>query len=288
MTEHSNEVRVGITLTAAGAILVIGILWLGGFTFGDNRYEFKIMFAEVAGLGAGDKVTVAGIDAGEILTLQLAPFGKVVAEVSVDDYIKIPDDSRIAVASYGLIGAKVISIKPGRSSTYIEPGTVVQGQYEKGLGDVVNDMGEALTGIRQVLRSADDILTDQEGKDLFKNALSNVNDASADLKDASAVLKVMADDLGRFISEQKDPAATTIGAVGSAATGFAEVTEELKLISATLDSIVTRVDEGQGTLGRLINEDEAYEEFLTAVSELRSLVEDIRNNPKGFVKFSLF
>jgi phospholipid/cholesterol/gamma-HCH transport system substrate-binding protein len=288
MTEHSNEVRVGVTLTLAGAILVVGILWLGGFTFGDSRYEFRIMFSEVAGLGAGDKVTVAGIDAGEILSLQLAPFGKVVAEVSVDNYIKIPEDSRIAVASYGLIGSKVISVKPGKSDRFIEPGTVVEGEYEKGLGDVVSEMGDALTEIRGVLRSADDILTDQEGRDLFKNALSSANDAAADLKEASAILRVMVDDLKVFVSEQRDPAASTIEAVGAAAAGFTEVTEDLKTISTSLDSIVVRVEDGQGTLGKLINDDEAYEEFLAAVSELRALVEEIRDNPKSFVKFSLF
>ena len=85
-------------------------------------------------------------------------FGKVVAEVEVDDYIKIPVDSRIAVASYGLIGAKVISIRPGGSDEYIEAESVVQGQYEKGLGDVVHEMGEALGDIQTVLKSADDIL----------------------------------------------------------------------------------------------------------------------------------
>jgi phospholipid/cholesterol/gamma-HCH transport system substrate-binding protein len=288
MTEHANEVRVGVTLTLAGVILVVGILWLAGVTFGDSRYEFKIVFTEVAGLGAGDKVTVAGIDAGEILSLQLAPFGKVVAEVSVDNYIKIPVDSRIAVASYGLIGSKVISVKPGKSAEYIKDGAVVQGEYEKGLGDVVSEMGEALTEIRGVLRSADDILTDQEGRDLFKNALSSANDAALDLKEASAILRVMVDDLSGFVAAQQDPAASTIEAVGVAATGFTEVTEDLKTISATLDTIVVRIEGGKGTLGRLINEDEAYEEFLAAVSELRALVEEIRNNPKSFVKFSLF
>jgi phospholipid/cholesterol/gamma-HCH transport system substrate-binding protein len=288
MNEHSNEVRVGVTLTLAGVILVVGILWLAGVTFGDSRYEFKVVFTEVAGLGAGDKVTVAGIDAGEILSLQLAPFGKVVAEVSIDNYIKIPEDSRIAVASYGLIGSKVISIKPGRSDRYIEENSVVQGEYEKGLGDVVNEMGAALTEIRGVLRSADDILTDEEGRQLFKDALGSANDAAADLKEASAALRVMSEELSVFITQQRDPAAATIQAIGDAAQGFNEITGELKLISTTLDSVVQRVDEGQGTLGKLINDDEAYQEFLAAVSELRALVEEIRDNPKSFVKFSLF
>ena len=288
MTEHANEVRVGITLTVAGLLLVAGILWLGGFSFGENRYVFSIMFTEVAGLVAGDKVTVAGIDAGEILSLKLAPFGKVVAEVEVDNDIRIPIDSRISVASYGLIGAKVISVRPGGSDVYVKQGTVVQGVYEKGLGDVVHEMGEALTGIQAVLKSADEILTDQEGKDLVKSALVNANAASFDLRQATADLSVMATELRAFVSEKKDPAGEAIDAMETAIVGFAEVTGQLKTISASLDSIVRRVEGGEGTLGKLVNEDQVHDEFLAAIKEVRELVADIRDNPNSFVRFSLF
>ncbi len=288
MTEHANEVRVGITITVAGLLLVVGILWLGGFSFGDSRYGFSIMFTEVAGLVAGDKVTVAGLDAGEILSLKLAPFGKVVAEVEVDNDIRIPVDSRISVASYGLIGAKVISVRPGGSDVYIEQGAVVQGVYEKGLGDVVHEMGKALTGIQAVLKSADEILTDQEGKDLVKDALVNANAASFDLRQATADLSVMATELRAFVSEKKDPAGQAIDAMESAVVGFAEVTNELKIISASLDSIVRRVEGGEGTLGKLVNEDQVHDEFLAAIKEVRELVAAIRDNPNSFVRFSLF
>ena len=288
MTEHANEVRVGITLTVAGLLLVAGILWLGGFSFGESRYGFSIMFTEVSGLVAGDKVTVAGLDAGEIISLKLAPFGKVVAEVEVDNDIRIPIDSRISVASYGLIGAKVISVRPGGSDVYVKQGTVVQGVYEKGLGDVVHEMGEALTGIQAVLKSADEILTDQEGKDLVKQALVNANAASFDLRQATADLSVMATELRVFVSEKKDPAGEAIDAMETAVVGFAEVTGELKTISVTLDSIVRRVEGGEGTLGKLINEDQMHDEFLAAIKEVRELVADIRDNPNSFVRFSLF
>jgi phospholipid/cholesterol/gamma-HCH transport system substrate-binding protein len=288
MTEHANEVKVGITLTVAGLLLVAGILWLGGFSFGESRYGFSIMFTDVSGLVAGDKVTVAGLDAGEIISLQLAPFGKVIAEVEVDNDIRIPVDSRISVASYGLIGAKVISVIPGGSDVYIEQGAVVQGVYEKGLGDVVHAMGEALTGIQAVLKSADEILTDQEGKDLVKEALVNANAASFDLRQATADLSVMATELRAFVSEKKDPAGEAIDAMESAIVGFAEVTGELKAISASLDSIVRRVEGGEGTLGKLVNEDQVHDEFLAAIKEVRELVAAIRDNPNSFVRFSLF
>ena len=60
------------------------------------------------------------------------------------------------------------------------------------------------------------------------------------------------------------------------------------LVSASLDSIVKRVEAGEGTLGKLVNDDAAHDEFLAAVKEVRGLVEEIRDNPKSFIKVSLF
>ncbi len=253
-------------------------------------YSFNIMFDEVAGLAAGDKVTVAGLNAGEILSLSLAPFGKVVAVVEVDDQIKIPVDSRITVASYGLIGAKVISIRPGASHVYIAPGSVNQGQYEKGLGDVVHEMGEALADIRIVMKSADDILTDEEGKVLVKDALVNANAASSDLKRATEDLRAMASELRTFVGDEaracrRTPSmrwrAPSIGFVGG--DGGAQ------------DRVgIARFDRAQSR-GRTGDAGQAHQRGRGSrgVPRRRSRRSGnssprIRDNPKSFVKFSLF
>ncbi len=285
--EHGNELRVGITLTVAGVALVVGVLWLGGFELGEAKYQVSVVFPEVAGLAPGDKVTVAGLDAGEVLSLDLEG-GKVVAGIEIDPEILIPVDSRISVASYGLIGAKVVSVKPGTSAIYIEPGARVNGVYDKSLGDVVAEMGEALTVIRKVLRAADDVLSDVEGRERVRETLGNASAATNDLKYAAADLRAMSDELRAFITEKKGGVATSIDAIEEASARFVEVGGQLKTISASLDSIVARVEGGEGSLGKLVNDDRAHEEFLAAITEVRGLVAEIKRNPKNFVRFSIF
>ena len=63
---------------------------------------------------------------------------------------------------------------------------------------------------------------------------------------------------------------------------------ELESISQSLDSIVSRVEAGEGLLGKAISDEEAYDQFVAAVSEVRALVAEIRRNPKTFVRFSIF
>ncbi len=287
MSERGNELKVGVTLTAAGLVLILGILWLGGVKLGNNAYGFSVVFPEVAGLGVGDRVTVAGIASGEILDLQLVE-GKVVADVSLNSEIHVPVDSRISVSTYGLIGAKVIAIRPGESDEYIKAGDTVFGYYDKGLGDVVAEMGEALTEIRSVLGAADRALSDTQSRKRVGETLENASIASASLKEAVGDFRVTAASLKEFVEQNRDGASATVDSLTVASARFAQLTVELKNISASLDSIVTRVERGEGSLGKVIGDDTAHDEFLAAVREVRELVAKIRENPKSFVRFSIF
>jgi phospholipid/cholesterol/gamma-HCH transport system substrate-binding protein len=287
MTERGNELRVGITLTAAGLVLIFGILWLGGLTLGEDTYRFSVVFPEVAGLGVGDRVTVAGISSGEVMGLQLTD-GRVVAEVSLDRAIRVPIDSRVSVSTYGLIGAKVVAVRPGESDEFIEPGATIFGYYEKGLGDVVAEMGEALIEIRQVLKAADEALSSADNKRLVSGTLQNANTATADLVVAVADFKATAADLRSFVEQNRGGASSSVDSLSVASARMAELMTELKSISTSVDSIVSRVEAGEGSLGKAIGDDAAYDQFIAAVSEVRALVAEIRKNPKTFVRFSIF
>jgi len=287
MASRSSEFKVGITLSIAGVVLILGILWLGGMKLGEERYGIGIVFEEVGGLGAGDKVTVAGLVAGEVLGLELMN-GKVLADIEIDSDIRIPVDSRISVASYGLIGAKSVAIKPGVSSEHVPEGAVVRGIYDKGLGDVVSEMGEALTEIRSVLKAADAALSDVEAREQVKTTLRNASVATTDLVVAVADLKETAASLREFIEQNEGGATSTIDSFEEASERFAAASGEIETMSASLDSIVGRLEGGEGTLGKLLTDEQAHDEFLAAVREVRDLVAEIRENPKSFVKFSLF
>ena len=91
-----------------------------------------------------------------------------------------------------------------------------------------------------------------------------------------------------LVAENAEGATATVDSLTVASARFAELTTELKSISMSLDSIVTRVEEGEGSLGKAIGDDVAHDEFVAAVKEVRELVADIREDPKSFVRFSIF
>jgi phospholipid/cholesterol/gamma-HCH transport system substrate-binding protein len=288
MSEHRNELKVGVTLVLAGIVLVFGILWLGGFEFGQTKYPLTVVFPEVGGLVAGDRVTVAGVESGKVKDLGLTPDGKVRVHIMVQNDIKLPTDSRFSVASYGLIGAKTVAVRPGVATEYYQPGTTIIGGYDKGLGDVMSEMGDALTEIRQVLKSADEVISDREGRKNIKETLGNASVATTDLKGAAADLKVLASDLRDFVEARTPGVSTTLDSMGEASAKFATASASLERVAASLDSIVGRIESGQGSLGKLVNDTEAHDEFIAAVKEVRALVAEVKRNPKSFVKLSIF
>jgi phospholipid/cholesterol/gamma-HCH transport system substrate-binding protein len=287
MNERASELRVGVTLTVAGLALILGILWLGGLQLGERRYPISVVFAEVGGLAPGDRVTVAGLEAGEVTDLGLVD-GRVLVDIEVDNAVRLPVDSRITVSSYGLIGAKTVAVRPGTSGVYIRAGTTVYGAYEKGLGDVVAEMGEALTEIRQVLKAADEVITDVEGRRRLSHTLENASVAAEDFKFAVADLRSTSATLRTFVDDKMDGAGSAIDSMEEASARFAAFTAELDSMSVTLDEILRRVEAGEGTLGKLIADDEGYDEFVGAAREVKELIAEIRANPKGFVRFSIF
>ncbi len=288
MARRANETRVGIMLTVCIALLIVGILWLSGVQLGDERYEFDVMFREVGGLNPGDKITVAGLEAGNVSDLALEDEGMVRVGLSVERDIRIPVDSRIVVGSYGFLGSKHVGVRLGSSAEYIEPGSTVIGGYEKGMNDVVTEMGDALGEIRKVLHAADEILTDTEGKEQVRRTLANAEQATVSLNEALEDLKAMTAEVRSFVDAKRDPASDAIDSMADASESFVEVAGRLETISASLDTMITRVESGEGTLGKLLTEDEAHDEFLATVKELRALVARISENPKSFVAFSIF
>jgi phospholipid/cholesterol/gamma-HCH transport system substrate-binding protein len=288
MAERGNEIRVGIMLTICIVVLVVGILWLSGAKFSDRRYAFDVVFQEVGGLNSGDKVTVAGLEAGEVSSLELCEGGSVCVALSVEPTVRIPVDSRFTIGSYGFLGSKHVAVRPGTSSVYIEAGGKVTGAYEKSMNDVISEMGDALTEIRSVLRAADEILNDTEGKDQVRRTMQNAEQATVSLNEALVDLKAMTADVRSFVEMKRDPASEAIDSMAEASESFVEVAGRLETIAASLDTIITRVENGEGTLGKLLTQDDAHDEFMAAVKELRTLVARISENPKSFVKFSIF
>lgn len=298
MTSRGLEIRVGAIVIAGALIAVVGTMWFQKFQLADRRYEFFVRFIEVGGLASGDPIQVNGVESGRVSAVELLSNG-VVVEMGVRDGIVIPRDSEIALKSIGMMGERFVWIQLGDSSAVISPGDTVDGEYLMGLSEVMASAGAVLDEVEVATQHLREIATSlgaegrlQEGVEDFavtsKN-LRGMTERNRGRLDRAIVRfehsATMLDSLinGRFSAVDSSLAA--IGRVG----GKAEVTvDNLAEVSEDLREITAKLQSGEGSAGRLLNDDTFILRLEKTVAELDSLVVDIQRNPGRYVKFSLF
>lgn len=298
MTSRGLEIRVGAIVIIGALIAVIGSMWFQKFQLAEKRYVFYARFNEVGGLVSGDPIQVNGVPRGSVEAVDLLP-GSVMAKLSVRDDVVIPLDSRIALKSVGIMGERLVWIMQGDSSLAVSPGDTVDGEYLMGLSEVMGATGGILDDVEVTTQHLRDIVVSLSGNGRLKEG---VDDFAATSKNLRAMTERNRDRLDHAIT-RFDRAATlldsliagrfpaidsSLAAMGRVG-GKAEVTvDNLADVSADLREVTAKLRSGEGSAGRLLNDDTFILRLESTVAELDSLLADIQKNPGRYVKFSLF
>jgi phospholipid/cholesterol/gamma-HCH transport system substrate-binding protein len=298
MTRRGLEIRVGAVVLLGALVAVIGTMWFQKFQVSEKRYSFFARFFEVGGLVAGDPIQVNGVERGRVNAVTLQP-DHVVAEMAIREGVEIPLDSRIALKSIGIMGERFVSIMKGDSSVAISPGDTVNGDFLMGLSEVMGSAGGIMQDVRVTTKHLRDIMVSIEGDGRLEGSIEDLAVASRNLRGMTernqgrldnALIRfersaTMLDSLIATRYAGIDSSLEAIARVG----GKAEVTiDNLAEVSKDLREITAKLRAGEGSAGRLLNDDTFITRLESTVTELDSLVADIKRNPGRYVKFSLF
>jgi phospholipid/cholesterol/gamma-HCH transport system substrate-binding protein len=298
MTSRGLEIRVGLVVILAAIILVVGTMWFQKFQLNEKRYSFYVRFNEVGGLVSNDPIQVNGVERGRVQNVSLRR-DDVVVEMAVREGLELPVDSRISLKSIGIMGERFVAIVLGDSSLAISPGDTVDGAYLMGLSEVMGTAGDVLEEIKLTSRHIRKMTESMSGEGQLEQGLEDFAATSKNLRGMTernraridhAMIRferssVMIDSLitGRY--SDLDSSLAAIGRVG----GKAEITlDNLNELSLELKEITSKLNEGQGSAGRLLNDDTLITRLESTAAQLDSLVADIQRNPGKYVRFSLF
>lgn len=171
-----RAVLLGVVLLAGLALGVGGLFLIGGRGwYGDGAFHVRAGFREVRGVGVGTRVRLKGMDAGEVVAV-LPPErmeDPVVLRLLLrGEYRKlVRPDAVVCIESDGLVGGKVLEIKPGKPPA--EGGDSSDGPVaEDGLlrgdsSDLMEDMGVAVQGVEAGKGSLGKFATETEAHDAF-------------------------------------------------------------------------------------------------------------------------
>lgn len=298
MTRGGLEARVGMTVVLAAVILVVGTMWFQKFQLVEKRWSFFVHFEQIGGLVSGDPIVVNGVESGRVEKVDLRA-GEVVVEMAVREGVVIPRDSDVALKSIGIMGERFVAVTQGNSADALAPGDTTSGRLLMGLSEVMGTAGEIVEEIRLTAESLQELLDmlNQEGK--LQETMGNLADVSERLREftdenqprlATAInrFESVATMMDSLVASHYASMDSSLAAFGRSGQKIEVAVDNLESVSGDLREITAALRSGEGTMGRLLNDEEMAVKLESAIAGLDSLIEDIKLHPGRYVTFKLF
>ncbi|MDD3107289.1 MAG: MlaD family protein [Bacilli bacterium] len=310
--KYSKEVKIGIITILALVLLMWGNSFLKGKKFFNPQTELYSVYDNVSGLVKTNPVLLNGLKIGQVESVKFLPdkSGKLVVTFFVDRDFPIPNNSTAKLISNGLLGSKALQIVLGNSEITAQTGDTLFSDQEEGFSEqiqpIANKLISTVEQIDSLLQAVNNVLNDQtqnsliksieklqaslqhiynitEKADLFmKDNSENLNEIVSNVQSFTANLKANNDDLTKMIKNFSTISDSIYQS--DLPLAISSLTESLQ----SLDTLLINVKKGEGTIGKMATNDSLYFELNRSAEQLNLLLEDIRKNPKRYVRFSLF
>ena len=174
--KKSDLFKVGFIMFVSVIAFVAGIFYLQDIRLQKSNFTFSVIFDSAQGLNEGNNVTMLGKRIGKVLKTRLIEGNKIGVELSIDNsfVFKIPIDSKIHVKSEGILGAKYISIEPGKDTQHsLLAGDIVEGIREVDFSEITPGIVTLTQDLGAFARRLKATLGEEE-KVNIQNAISNI------------------------------------------------------------------------------------------------------------------
>jgi phospholipid/cholesterol/gamma-HCH transport system substrate-binding protein len=296
-TSRRAAIQVGIAGLLSIVLLFVGIAWLKEYRVGKRKTYYTARFDEVGNLSEGDPVAVRGVRKGAVTKITLEEQG-VRVEFEVDRGVVLHPDAQLRVSNIGFMGEKFLALDAGSAPGRYDRSKPIPGRFQSGVPEVIAGAGDLLTETTE-LSSRLNLMLDSIDPATVERASKNFEKATAGLsqtldqnrtglRTAIEDFRVAAHDLRQIASTNSEQVSSSIRDFGEASRRLSKLSDQLSTTATALDRVVTRLDEGQGALGKAIADSTLYVELKETLQNTNQLVKDIRKNPKKYLKLSVF
>ncbi len=300
----SKELKVGIIVLLISALGIWGVGFLKDQSiFEATKRHFLVEYDNVEGLNEISVVTFNGKPVGKVTKIDFNPNDKtkMIVQFVMDDDITFSKSSVAKMYTASLVtGAQNIAIISKFDGEIAQSGDTLVGTKELGM---VNSLTSQFTPLQnqlnKVLANAE-ILLGSVNKILDEKAQKSLNNSLVNFQNTVHHLNKAVHSVNSLLVDSKDNISATFANTKKITTDFSKVSEKIASTDlgktiAQLDTtlkgvnaVISKVKNGQGTLGKLMTDDKMYKNLTNASRELEELLRDLKLNPKRFVHFSLF
>lgn len=302
--KQRREFRIGIFVLAVLVISFFVINFLRGKDIFGKEMTIVSSYDNVEGLVQSDPVYIKGYKAGSVSSVEYNPdTDKFDVECSVLKKFRIPEDSRMTIYSRDIMGGKAIRIDSGVSSESVADGARLEPDIQPDMLSSLSGQIEPLVGrLNATLENLDsitasvNIMLGSENRQSIQRTLANLELTLAQARKISETLGGKSDELNTFIDNMSSVSAkldAIAGKTEKAVDDVGAVTGSLKRsdiegMVTSFRSLLESIQSPDGTIGRLLLDDSVYRSFDSLVSGADSLLKKIEENPKKYIKISVF
>jgi phospholipid/cholesterol/gamma-HCH transport system substrate-binding protein len=306
----SNETKVGALTSVAIVTLILGYSFLKGNDVFSNENEFYAQYDRVDGLASSKPVLINGYQIGRVSDLTLLPTGKILVQFKIDSEYSIPKNTIARIESTDLLGGKAVVFELGDSNNFASDGDTLNSHVQTDLMDqvepvqkkaeqIIARMDSILTSVNNTLnpefqknfdrsfasiartletlekttKTVDGLVIDQSSK--ISGIMSNFESITANFKNNNSKINSIMNNLDKVSDDV-------------AKANFTQTIAEANKAIIELQTVLNKVNSGNGTLSQLINDEKMYNNLNNAAENLDKLMIDLKSNPKRYVSFSVF
>ena len=290
------ETKVGLFFTGAIALMAVLIFRTEKLEFFGKRNQTErfTFFDQVAGLNVQSAVRIAGVPVGAVRTITLED-GKARVVIGVSNDVPVYGDATVSLGSIGILGEKFIAIEPGHSAKGPFPeGQPLPSKVGVSLDNLMETMADIGKNVKGITQSMNESIGGEQGREKLNeivdnlrvltgefrtmaqenhgsinNTIANVEATTAELRDKLPKLALQFETVGKelssFLNENRPELKGIIGDVRKMAQSFQGTADNLKVLT-------TRLNNGEGTLGKLLNDDSTIKKINEAVDNVNSML----------------
>jgi phospholipid/cholesterol/gamma-HCH transport system substrate-binding protein len=268
----TTELKVGAFVITFGALLVTGYMWAyDGLRGDESSYTVSVLVPSADGLYKGSLVKIAGVDVGAINTVKVE--GEQARLVlGVRSAYPIPTDTKASLRASGMLGDRYVGLDLGVAETIVPDGGEIDLTAPPPDLDELTRQADVITeNVAAITARVREVVENDANKENLEATIANVQALSAELRvmanENRAELAAIVDSLGRLTVSLEHFSTETSADIDEELEAIKKATEKLDATLENVESITGKIDDGEGSLGALVNDD-------TTVANLNATMEN--------------
>lgn len=302
--KFKKELKIGVFVVVVIVVSFFVINYLRGKDIFNREIEVVSYYENIEGLAESAPVFVKGYKAGKVNSVEYITSERhFKVTCSVKKEFEIPEDSKMTIYAVDIMGGKGVRIDMGHSETLVADGGYLEPAYEAGMLDALAaHLTPMLTKVNNTLDSLTvtvanvNTLLGEANQARISNTLAHLERTMQNVSSVAASIEGRSDDLNAFITNLSDLSVklnsvveNIDGTVGEVSGVIAKINEaDLKGVVESFHTLLNNINDPDGTVGKLLVDGSVYESLDALLIDIDSLIRKIEENPKKYMKLSVF